>query len=39
MLRIYFFGLLNAGSVEESWFNATPAKNHKAVFSLWRNIS
>lgn len=39
MLRIYFFGLLNAGSVEESWFNAMPAKNHKAVFSLWRNIS
>ena len=39
MLRIYFFGLLNAGSVEESWFNATPAKNHKAAFSLWRNIS
>ena len=39
MLRIYFFGLLNAGSVEESWFNATPAKNHKAVFSLWRSIS
>ena len=39
MLRIYFFGLLNTGGVEESWFNATPAKNHKAAFSLWRNIS
>jgi TetR/AcrR family transcriptional regulator, cholesterol catabolism regulator len=39
MLRIYFFGLLNAGSVEESWFNAMPTKNHKAAFSLWRNIS
>ena len=39
MLRIYFFGLLNAGTVEESWFTATPSTNHKSAFSLWQNIS
>jgi AcrR family transcriptional regulator len=39
MLRIYFFGLLKAGTVEESWFSATPSTNHKSAFSLWQNIS
>lgn len=39
MLRIYFFGLLKAGSVDEDWFTATPSSNHKAAFSLWHNIS
>jgi TetR/AcrR family transcriptional regulator, cholesterol catabolism regulator len=39
MLRIYFFGLLDAGTVEASWFTATPSTNHKAAFSLWHNIS
>ena len=39
MLRIYFFGLLHAGSVEESWFNAQPAQNHKGGFSLWQSNS
>ena len=39
MLKIYFFGLLKAGTVEESWFTATPSTNHKAAFSLWQNIS
>jgi AcrR family transcriptional regulator len=38
MLRIYFFGLLKAGSVDEDWFTATPSANHKAAFSLWQNI-
>jgi AcrR family transcriptional regulator len=39
MLRIYFFGLLKAGSVDEDWFTTTPSSNHKAAFSLWHNIS
>jgi hypothetical protein len=39
MLRIYFFGLLKAGKVDEDWFTATPSSNHKAAFSLWQNIS
>lgn len=39
MLRIYFFGLLNAGAAEAEWFTATPSANHKAAFSLWQNIS
>lgn len=38
MLRIYFFGLLKAGTVDAEWFTAAPSANHKA-FSLWRNIS
>jgi hypothetical protein len=38
MLRIYFFGLLEAGRVEEDWFHAG-AKNHKGAFSLWQQIS
>ena len=39
MLRIYFFGLLKAGSVDEDWFVATSPSNHKAAFSLWQDIS
>ena len=39
MLRIYFFGLLNASSGDESWFTAAPSSNHKAAFSLWQNIT
>ncbi|HEX9787174.1 MAG TPA: TetR/AcrR family transcriptional regulator [Candidatus Binatia bacterium] len=39
MLRIYFFGLLQAGSVEESWFIAKASSNRKDAFSLWQNIS
>jgi TetR/AcrR family transcriptional regulator, cholesterol catabolism regulator len=39
MLRIYFFGLLHAGSVEESWFNTQSAQNHKGGFSLWQSNS
>ena len=38
MLRIYFFGLLNASAVDESWFTAASSRNHKSAFSLWRNI-
>lgn len=39
MLRIYFFGLLKAGRVDEDWFVATPRSNRKAAFSLWQDIS
>jgi AcrR family transcriptional regulator len=39
MLRIYFFGLLNAGAVEEHWFSAKASPDHKDAFSLWQNIS
>jgi hypothetical protein len=39
MLRIYFFGLVNASSGDESWFTAAPSSNHKAAFSLWENIT
>jgi TetR/AcrR family transcriptional regulator, cholesterol catabolism regulator len=39
MLRIYFFGLLHAGTGDESWFTAAPSSNHKAAFSLWQNIT
>lgn len=38
MLRLYFFGLLEAGRVGDNWFQA-PAKNHKGAFSLWQSIS
>jgi len=38
MLRIYFFGLLKAGSEEESWFTAATPPNTKDGFSLWHNI-
>ena len=32
MLRIYFFGLLKAGSEEESWFTAAPPANAEGRF-------
>jgi tetracycline repressor-like protein len=39
MLRIYFFGLLKAGTVEELWFTSNASSNEKAAYSLWqRNI-
>lgn len=39
MLRIYFFGLLHAGAVEEHWFSAKSSPGEKDAFSLWQNIS
>ena len=39
MLRIYFFGLLNAAGVEEHWFISKAAADQKDIFSLWQNIS
>jgi AcrR family transcriptional regulator len=38
MLRLYFFGLLKAGSAEERWFTAGSPANHKSAFSLWQNV-
>jgi AcrR family transcriptional regulator len=39
MLRIYFFGLLKAGTIEERWFTSTESANEKAAYSLWqRNV-
>jgi AcrR family transcriptional regulator len=39
MLRIYFFGLLKAGTIEEGWFNSAVAPpNEKEAYSLWQNI-
>jgi AcrR family transcriptional regulator len=39
MLRIYFFGLLKAGTVEERWFTSNTSPNEKAAYSLWqRNV-
>ena len=37
MLRIYFFGLLKAGSEEESWFTVPAPASAKDGFSLWQN--
>ena len=39
MLRIYFFGLLERGNVDDKWLTAAPSANHKAAFSLWQDIS
>jgi AcrR family transcriptional regulator len=39
MLRIYFFGLLRAGTIEERWFTSNASPNEKAAYSLWqRNV-
>jgi AcrR family transcriptional regulator len=39
MLRIYFFGLLKAGAIEEGWFTSSASPNEKAAYSLWqRNV-
>jgi len=37
MLRIFFFGVLRAGKIEERWFISTAARQ-KDTFSLWQNI-
>jgi len=37
MLRIFFFGVLRAGKIEERWFTSTAARQ-KDTFSLWQNI-
>lgn len=37
MLRIYFFGILQGGTVEAPWFTAPTAPAGKHTFSLWEN--
>ena len=38
MLRLYFFGLLKAGEVDDGWFTAARSPSGKDTFSLWQNI-
>jgi hypothetical protein len=38
MMRMYFFGLLKAGKIEERWFAESSTANQKDAFSLWQNI-
>lgn len=38
MLRIFFFGLLKAGDVDERWFTANATTNENDAFSLWQNL-
>lgn len=38
MLRIYFFGLIAGGKVQESWFTSSFSAKGKE-FSLWENLS
>jgi AcrR family transcriptional regulator len=38
MLRIYFFGVLKGGKVEEPWFAAGSAESAKESFSLWPDL-
>jgi AcrR family transcriptional regulator len=37
MLRIFFFGMLSAGKIDEPWFTSTAA-GQNGTFSLWQNI-
>lgn len=38
LLRIYFFGLIKSGAVDEEWFTASAPSSEKNRFSLWQNI-
>lgn len=38
MLRIYLFGLLKGGQVQESWLIPSPGGKGKDAFSIWQNI-
>ena len=38
MLRIYFFGILKEGKVQEPWFTSSPSETDKEAFSLWQNL-
>lgn len=38
MLRIYFFGLLKGGQVEEPWLIPSPGDKGKETFSIWQDI-
>ena len=38
MLRIYFFGILKGGAVQEAWFTSPSPETDKETFSLWQNL-
>ncbi len=38
MLRIYFFGVLKGGKVQEPWFTSSSSETGKEAFSLWQNL-
>jgi TetR/AcrR family transcriptional regulator, cholesterol catabolism regulator len=38
MLRIYFFGVLKGGQVQEPWVSAVSSQSDKESFSLWQNL-
>jgi len=38
MLRIYFFGILKGGAVQEAWFTSSSSETGKEAFSLWQNL-
>ena len=38
MLRIYFFGVLEGGKVQQPWFTAASSETAKETFSLWQNL-
>jgi AcrR family transcriptional regulator len=38
MLRLYFFGLLKSGEVDDGWFTTARSPSGKGTFSLWQNI-
>jgi len=39
MLRIYFFGILKGGNVQEPWFTSSSPETGRRAFSLWQNVS
>jgi len=38
MLRVYFFGVLKGGAIQEAWFAASSSEAAKETFSLWQNL-
>ncbi len=39
MLRIYFFGILEGGKIQEPWFtSSSSSETGKEAFSLWQNL-
>ena len=38
MLRIYFFGMLQGGEANPSWFHSAPDDGEKETSSLWKNM-
>ncbi len=38
MLRIYFFGILKGGKVQEPWLTSPTSQKGKETFSLWQNL-